>query len=317
MDKRIICVGGVTVDKKIKSIHPLQLSTSNPVSSISSFGGVAHNVAKNLSLLTDNIYIHSAVGDDSDGQRILHSLNAIGINTQPIHVIRHKPTAHYDVILDTNGEVFIALADMEIFDEIPYDLFTQECNQWCSNDIIFLDTNLPSAIIEYIIMKCQSEHITLCIDPVSVAKTKKLPTHLDNVFILKPDRYEAEALTNISINTMSDCIKAGEMLVDRGVINCIITLGKAGYVIVNQSIQKHYPSIFTNHIVDASGAGDAFVSGILYEIKNDASIVEACQLGAAAATMTLQSYQTVNESITLSTLKKLQSDLVSLESESA
>ncbi|WP_255464230.1 hypothetical protein [Legionella sp. PC997] len=46
MNKQIICIGGITIDRKLTSTHQLQLGTSNPVSSISSFGGVAHNVQK-------------------------------------------------------------------------------------------------------------------------------------------------------------------------------------------------------------------------------------------------------------------------------
>lgn len=63
------------------------------------------------------------------------------------------------------------------------------------------------------------------------------------------------------IHSISDCIKAGQLLLDKGVRNCIISLGKSGYVIVNEAIQKHFPAFLINPVVDVSGARDAFLAG--------------------------------------------------------
>lgn len=45
--------------------------------------------------------------------------------------------------------------------------------------------------------------------------------------------------------------------------------------------------------------------GILYQLKQGASLGEACYLGEAAAALTLQSCHTVNEAITLDLLHTL------------
>ncbi|CAM3067527.1 carbohydrate kinase, pfkB family [Legionella steigerwaltii] len=306
MNRKIICVGGITIDRKLTSAHQLQLRTSNPVSSISTFGGVAHNVAKNLALLTDNIHLYSAVGQDSCGLEALAHLKNLDIHIQNVLTIQNKPTAHYDVILDKEGELFLALADMDIFDHVPFNQFTQSWNEWDNEEIVFLDTNLPQAIIEYAIQIAGTQNIKLCIDPVSMIKAKKLPSSLEHVFLLKPDRFEAEALTDIRIHSVTDCIKAGQLLLDKGVRNCIISLGKSGYVLVNETIQKHFPAFFIDPIVDVSGAGDAFIAGILYELKQDTPMLDACQTGAAMAALTVQSCHTVNEQINRHTLKNIQ-----------
>lgn len=309
----LICVGGVTIDRKLKSTHYLQLGTSNPVSSMSTFGGVAHNVAKNLAQLTDNIHVHSVVGDDNNGRQVIAHLKNSGINSNDILILKHQTTAHYDAILDNNGELYLALADMAIFDTIPLDLFTKSWHEWNEGDLIFLDANPPKEILLYAVQFARTKNISVCIDPVSVTKAAKIPIRLDDVYLIKPDRLEAEALTGIRINSISDCIKAGKVLLTRGVQNCIISLGSLGYVIANEDIQQHFPAILTDSIVDVSGAGDAFIAGILYALKQGASIVDACQLGAALAALTVQSPHTVNETITLSKLKTLQINTVPLD----
>ncbi|KTD40262.1 carbohydrate kinase family protein [Legionella parisiensis] len=306
MNRKIVCIGGITVDRKLTSIHKLQLETSNPVSSSFTFGGVAHNVAHNLALLTNNVHIYSVVGQDNYGLQAIENLKRMDVHIQNILTLHDKPTAHYDVILDNEGELFLALADMEIFDHIPFAQFTQSWSEWGNEEIVFLDTNLPQEIIEYAIQIARSQSIKLCIDPVSVVKAKKLPAGLENIFLLKPDRFEAEALTHIQIHSVSDCIKAGQVLLDKGVKNCIISLGKSGYVIVNETIQKHFPAFLIEPIIDVNGAGDAFIAGILYELKQEKPIIDACQTGAAMAALTLQSCHTVNKQIHYEALKNIQ-----------
>ncbi|KTC86254.1 carbohydrate kinase family protein [Legionella cincinnatiensis] len=303
---KIICLGGVTVDRKIIPTHQLQLGTSNPVSSLSTFGGVAHNVAKNLALLTNDIHFCSVVGEDQEGIDVQTHLKNLGIAIKNILTIPQQKTAHYDVLLDHEGELYIALADMEIFDHIPLQKFTRSWEEWEQGDIVFLDTNLPKPIIEHALNRGRTQNIKLCIDPVSVVKAKKLSSCLEHVFLLKPDRFEAEALTNISIHSISDCIKAGKILLNKGVENCIISLGKFGYVLVNEKIQKHFPTFFIESVVDVSGAGDAFLAGVLYELKQGTPVAQACQTGAAMAVLTIQSPLTVNEQINLEMLREIQ-----------
>ncbi|STY30987.1 carbohydrate kinase, pfkB family [Legionella wadsworthii] len=302
---KIICIGGITVDRKITPSYSLHLATSNPVSSTYTFGGVAHNVAKNLSLLTSNVHLYSVVGPDNYGFKVKADLKKFGIHTQNIFTLPNKSTAQYDVILNQNGELFLALADMEIFDHVPADQFTQSWHEWNQNELVFLDTNLPQVIIEQALQKARTENMKLCIDPVSVAKARKLPPCLESIFLIKPDRLEAEALAQIPIRSLADCMKAGQLLLDKGVKNCVISLGKHGYVLINERIKKHVPAFDVDPILDVSGAGDAFIAGILFELQKGSSIENACQTGAAMAALTLQSTHTVHDKINLEAIKNI------------
>lgn len=304
MYNKIICVGGVTIDRKITPIQSLCMHTSNPVSSVFTFGGVAYNVAKNLVQLTNNIEIQSVIGEDSDGINIKKNLNSLGIHSENLLKISGKNTAHYDVVLNMSGEVFIALADMNIFEHIPLKEFTCPWQNWKPSDLIFLDTNLPATLINEAIQLSHLKNLILCLDPVSVAKAQKLPYNLHGVFLLKPDRLEAEILTQRRLYSIEDCIAAGDSLLERGVKNCVITLGEEGYVVVNRDVRKHFPAVPVETIKDVSGAGDAFIAGILYQLKQGFTLIEACETGAAAAALTLQSFHSA-ESLSLIKLKRI------------
>jgi pseudouridine kinase len=306
MDKNLICVGGVTLDRKLKAYQSLHLKTSNPVTSHSTFGGVAYNVAKNLSQLTEDVHLYSVIGDDSEGQSIIDNLGHSNIAAKNILTLPNHSTARYDALLDKDGELYLALADMDIFEHVPLEEFTKSWDNWHENDIVFLDTNLPQQVIQYAIALCHRKNIKLCIDPVSIPKAKKIPKYLDHIFMLKPDRFEAEVLTDRPIHSLSDCFEAGKILLDKGVKQCVITLGKWGSVLVNEQIQQHIPAYSVTRIVDVSGAGDAFIAGILYALKYELSMGDACSIGAAMSSLTIQSSATVNEQITLNAIKQFQ-----------
>jgi pseudouridine kinase len=197
----------------------------------------------------------------------------------------------------------IALADMEIYHHTPLYPFTHSWQAWTENSIVFVDANLPTIVIEHAIKLAIEKNLKICIDPVSVPKAKALPAHLNHVYLIKPDLLEATAITGIAIHSINDCIHAGQVLHERGVENVVISLGKSGYVIVNKHTQEYIETMIFSEIVDVTGAGDAFIAGILLGLQQSSNIKEACQMGAAAAAYTIQSDKTVAEDITISRLQ--------------
>jgi pseudouridine kinase len=72
----VVCVGGATVDRIYRAQALLRLGTSNPVTSVRSFGGVARNVAESLGRLGTEVALVSAVGDDENGRALTAHLAA-------------------------------------------------------------------------------------------------------------------------------------------------------------------------------------------------------------------------------------------------
>ncbi len=302
MIKHIFCIGGANIDCKLKSSVNLTLGTSNPVTSASSYGGVARNVAQNLIHWTTNIHLQCVVGDDAYGRQMLEHIRCLGVNVEHCVVLADKKTSHYYAILDSDGELFVALADMNIYDELTIVQFTPAWDSWHPQSLIFLDTNLPAELIGMVLKQAAVRNLLVCIDAVSVTKAQKLPYNLDQVFLLKADRLEASVLTHMEINSVDDCLSAGRKLRRRGVQHAVITLGRLGYVVVNELYEEYIAIPQIDRVIDTSGAGDAFVAGILLGLQHNESMLQACQLGAAAAAYTIQSIHTVVPDISKSHL---------------
>lgn len=302
MTKKIFCVGGAALDRKLQSYELIVHGTSNPVTTHKHFGGVARNVAENLAHWAEGIYLHTVVGEDEDGIRMLSSLKEKGVDITHSIILKSARTANYFAILDTQGEIYLSLADMAIFDQTPVQRFTQGFNVWEEDSLLFMDTNLTADILACVIQAARDKKLRLCVDPVSVVKAKKLPTDLRGIYLIKPNPKEACILTGIEINNVDDAKQAGRKLLAMGAENVIITLGREGYVIVNQ-IMNEYIGIEPIHdVINENGVGDAFMAGIIYGLQQGFTLEHACQWGAAAAAFTVTSPDTVASSLTASQL---------------
>lgn len=308
----IYCVGGANIDYMFTAKAELQRGTSNPVTSQTYYGGVARNVAENLSHWTSDVYLHTVVGSDPAGRRMLQTLQQAGVNIDHCLTLDSEHTAQYYAVLEATGELDIAYADMKIYDRIPKTAFLKACEPWKKQTIIFIDTNLPADIIAELIQRQKQNDAWICIDPVSVQKASKLPTNLDAVFLMKPNQYELAALTGMTIQNKKDCENAGRQLLQRGVKNIVISLGEAGYVIVNDEIISHHHAQPIKRLLDVNGAGDAFFAGLLFGLQQNTTLTDACEMGAIAAAHTIQSPYTVSPNITFTHIKQEQPDAILL-----
>ena len=290
--KDVLCVGGSNIDRKMQVIEPISYGTSNPASSSQSYGGVARNIAENLGRLNCAPSLLTVLGEDKEGEGLIHHTKEFA-DLSPSQVMHNEVTGTYTAVLDTNGEMAIALADMSIYDKVTIDFIEKRWGYFSSSKVVMVDTNFPSDVLHYMIERCRKEKISLCITPVSSPKIKKLPQRLEGVTWMIANRDEAEALADMKINNDDDFQKAGKIILEKGVENLIITRGSKGLMYMNAEANGTIapPKI---SIEDVTGAGDSLVSGFIYAHLNGYSLEEACKLGMSCSALTLQSSETVS-----------------------
>lgn len=293
VESRITCIGGANVDRKSQSMKPIQYGTSNPAVVTQSCGGVARNVAENLGRLGCGTSLIALLGDDQEGKWLLEETKRFGVDVSQSLALEHEKTSTYSAILNPTGEMLLAVADMAICDKISIEFIDSRWPHLASSQIIFADTNLPADALAYLIERCDKEQLALCINPVSVPKARKLPVNLHGVDLLIPNRDEAEALSGLVIKSTRDCKQACELIMQKGVKRMIVTLGEEGVFWVERDGEHgHLPSITTD-IVDVTGAGDSLVAGVLFGLIQGETFERAARLGMMAASMTLQTSDTV------------------------
>lgn len=289
----ITCMGGANLDRKARSLRQVRLHSSNPAAISESCGGVARNVAENLSRLGCCTSLISCVGDDREGDWVLQETRKYGVDVSQVWTFPAQRTGSYTALLDHNGEMVVAMANMEIYDQLHPDMIEEKWSHIAASQAVFLDTNLPADCLDYIIKRCRDERLPLYVDPVSSAKAEKLPDRLDGVEVILPNLEEAEWLSGRAIESISDCEDACRLIMERGVKHVVVTLGAEGVLCASEAGTEHLPPIRTE-IVEVTGAGDSFAAGFLYGMVNGESIHQSCRLGLAAAALALQTEQSVS-----------------------
>jgi len=104
-------------------------------------------------------------------------------------------------------------------------------------------------------------------------------TALQYIDILKADVAELAALSGY--DTVADGVK---FLADLGVKESVITNGSQGSAIYSDGILHQIPAYHPEMVVDATGCGDTYMAGYLYQrVKKNAPIQQAGEFAAAMA----------------------------------
>ena len=104
-----------------------------------------------------------------------------------------------------------------------------------------------------------------------------------HVHLLKANEHEMEVLTG-----SADAKTAGQILYDWGVKEVLLTFGDMGSVVYDGTTFHKIPAYQAREIVDATGCGDTYMTGYLYQRSKGASIEEAGCFAAAMSTLKIE-----------------------------
>ena len=128
-------------------------------------------------------------------------------------------------------------------------------------------------------------------DPVSQAKSVKLLPVLHKIHTIKPNRFEAEALTK-----EADPEKAAKVLRETGVKNVFISLGREGCYVSSDGFEGLIPAL-PAAVKNTTGAGDAMMAGLIRAYLSGMDSREAALFAMAAGTVAAESEETISEDL--------------------
>lgn len=292
--------GGVNLDIGGIPNNKVIMNDSNAGKITYSFGGVGRNIAHNMSLLGLDVSLMSALSNDMFGKNIQESLGQLKIDTTLSFVFDH-PTSTYLFVADGEGDMLTAVNDMSIQDFITPELVQTRLESINESDFIVLDTNLRQDTLEYILDNAKKK---VLVDGVSTTKALKVLKKLDKIYLLKVNIYEAEYLSGVKIKNKTDMQKAVDILRSTGLEVLVISLGSRG-VAVSFENQLVFLDAIETKVVNATGAGDAMLGGIVYGLSQGYDLVKSIQCGVCASHIALIGELTVNEKMSAQYIEKL------------
>lgn len=290
---RFLCLGGAVIDRKLSAHEPVRAGTSNPARGSLNFGGVARNVAENLARLGGEVRLVSCVGDDPSGHALLAHLKALGVDTTGVRVIAGAATAEYIAILEPDGALHVAAADMAVLDNIYGPLVSETLVQADSADWMFADCNAPADVLASIVSHAGSTGLKLAIDVISIPKARRLPADLSGVGCLFLNLDEARAVLGEATG------EAGALaaeLAARGGGMVVLTLGADGALLHDGKRSRRLPAEAAQ-VMDVTGAGDAMIAGTLFGLGRGLNLLDAARLGSHIAARTVASPLSVDAAL--------------------
>lgn len=295
-----VVVGGVNMDIGGRSFQRLVPADSNPGAITMSLGGVGRNIAHNLSLLGTNVKLLTAFGDDVHGQRIAASCSELGIDLSHALRLGDSATSTYLYIEGPDGEMTLALSDMQICERITPGYMAANLAVLQNAQVVVADCNVPAETLIYLAENCSAP---IFCDPVSTLKAPKLLPILDKIHTLKPNRLEAQLLSGVAIRTKADAPKAAQALLDKGVKRVFISLGSEGVyaATAEKGVFLDNPPV---QPVSTTGCGDAFMAALVWAWLEGMALEDTARCGLAAASIAMESRQTINPALSATALRE-------------
>lgn len=292
-NRPILCIGASNLDRKLRTLGKMALGTSNPARHDESFGGVARNIAENLVRLGAPTALVTAVGSDVSGRALLAHAEEAGIDTRGALRVDGATSGTYTAVLDQDGEMRVALADMAIYDAFTPEFLACRAQQCAGAALIVADLNLPRDAVAALLAGAVADGVPLAIVAVSEPKIDRLPRDLTGLRLLILNQGELAARVGHVPDDDAALERACRALQRDGVQDVIVTRGAAGVSFTTPEGLRSLAATPTG-IVDVTGAGDAFAAAVCWTLYSGSDDLElACRRGLQLSSMTIGCVQTV------------------------
>ena len=285
-----VVVGGVNVDIGGRSFNALVGEDSNPGEVMTSLGGVGRNIAHNMSLMGLDVRLLSAYGDDLNGERVAASCSELGIDLSNALRVPGASTSTYLYITDPDGEMALAVSDMEVCKKITPEYLSKNLALLQNAQVVVADANIPQESLEFL---ADNLFVPFFVDPVSTVKAEKVRKILPKIHTLKPNKIEAELLSGVKIENEEDAEKAAKALIEKGVRRVFISMGSKG-VFAATAKESLWHGIIPGKMVNTTGCGDAFMGALVWVYLEGMNLEDTAAAGLAAGSIAMESDETIN-----------------------
>ena len=300
-DFYVVVVGGVNVDIGGRSLANLVQGDSNPGRVSMSLGGVGRNIAHNMCLMGTDVRLLTAYGDDFNGERVAASCSGLGIDMSHALKVPGANTSTYLYLTDPEGEMALAVSDMEICERITPEYLASHLALLNNAQVVVADCNIPAQSLQYL---ADNLTVPLFVDPVSTIKAEKIRPILEKIHTLKPNRMEAELLSGVKIRTLEDVKTAAEKILKMGVQRLFISMGAEGVYAATGTMHCQLPN-FPGNMVNTTGCGDAFMAALVWAYLQGSDLEATARAGLAAGCIAMGSNETINPAMSAGAIMEI------------
>lgn len=302
---KIVVVGSYVTDLSSRTPHmpkPGETVLGGPFTM--GPGGKGCNQAVSARRQGAEVTMITRVGKDTFGELAIQNFSNEGINTDHIKVDENEATGTALILVDPSSENMIVVS-LAACGKITAADVKQAAKEFEEADMILvqLETSVE-AIAETIKLSAQLNK-PIILNPAPYQDfPKELLAHITYI---TPNETEAFLLTGVEVVDEASALQAAKKLVELGVENALITLGKKGCFLYNASEYANGLLIdgFKVNAVDTTGAGDAFNGAFATFISQNLPVVEAAKKANAVAALSVTKVGTAPAMPSIEDVEKL------------
>lgn len=290
----VVGVGAANVDVHGRSKNPIVMRDSNPGHLHTSAGGVTRNVLENLSRQGISTRLISAMGDDVYGDKIRADSVAAGIDVSRSLTVRGGTSSCYIAVLDERGDMLIGMSDMSILGSLTEEYLDENSDVILPAAAVVCDPCLPIPIAHHVAQMAKGR-AAVFLDPVSTAYARAVEPIIGDFFCVKPNRMELGVLSGMETDTDVGVRAGAEELLRRGVRQVCVSLGEKGCYYADDTGIAVFRSLRPLPLMEnATGAGDALMSGLIHGYIEGMAPEERLDYALACGIVSIMSPYTIS-----------------------
>ena len=279
----VVCLGILVADVIARPVDELPHGAVSLMDEISVHGGgCALNTATGLSRLGLSALVVGKVGEDTLGDFVIGLLAERGLETRGVLRDPAVPTSATVVLVDRAGErSFLHLPGANGAlgaEELAPEIFAGRALHVAGALVMPALDGAPTAGL---LAEAQRRGVHTSLDTVydATGHWERVQPCLPHLDLLMASLAEAQGISG-----EQEPASAAAWFRDRGVAEVALKLGPDGCYVAGAEFEGDVPA-FPVHVVDGTGAGDAFAAGVIYGRLAGWPLVDAARLANAAGAL--------------------------------
>lgn len=275
----IIVVGSVNWDYSIQidSIPQIgETKQSNFV--LQGLGGKGANQAIALANFNTDVNLCACIGKDDIGKKILTKIASCNIDTKFIKEVQDETGSAF-VVVESDGHNRIIVNSGA--NHSPELVKTLDTLDFTSIDYLITQCEVPKSVWKKALEISEKNNVISFFNPSPISSDVTLEDCLNCDYVIL-NEIEASCLVQKPVSRLIPDYLQIANLMSNSKVNVIITLGEKGVVWkgATDDVASYIPSLNVKP-VDTSGAGDAFLGGLVYGITKKIALKEAIHFANA------------------------------------
>lgn len=296
--EKLVVIGSINMDNTFNVDKLPQLGKTTTILNLTTTpGGKGVNQAIGAAKLGREVALIGQIGNDTDSDQILDTLEKSKVCVNGVHRDMHSTTGKAYIYIENNGESTITILPGANYNLSVTSL--EKCQYLLKNaGFCLISTEIPEQIVYTAAKMAHRNSIKTILKPAALKSISRELLSLIDIFI--PNQQEAAILCP----NYSDIREQAEYFIDQGAKVVIITLGHQGCFFKTSQTEKSFPAASTTP-TDTTGGADAFICALASYLVEGYSIEKAIQIATYAAAFCVARQGVVNALVDKTTLESL------------